>query len=266
MRHIILIFCLTLIPFFPSLSPGGDLKNQGMYIEPVTGMEFVLLPPGSFTMGYDNDKDARPAHEVHVPSFYMGKYEVTFAQYDRFCVETGRPLPGDEGWGRVYRPAIHVSWQDAMAFAGWLSEKTGKIFRLPSEAEWEYAARAGTSTHFHWGDALGRSNANCKGCGTPWDDGKTAAVGSFRPNNFGLFDMAGNVYEWTLDFKHPDYQGAPTDGSAWVESKDYRWARLRVTRGGSWGQDPMEIRPYARCWDGMNDRTREIGFRLVMEP
>src|SRR5205823_12154354 len=124
--------------------------------------------------------------------------------------------PSDYGWGRGRRPVINVSWDDAKAYAAWLANRTGKAYRLLSEAEWEYAARAGTTTVYFWGDAIGNNNANCDGCGSQWDKRQTAPVGSFKSNAFGLYDMAGNVWQWVQDCYHADYQGAPTAGSEWT--------------------------------------------------
>ena len=193
---------------------------------------------------------------------------MTFAEYDQFARETKRELPDDEGWGRGIRPVINVSWHDAVAFTTWLSKKTGKTFRLPSEAEWEYAARAGTTTRFYWGDSFGRANANCYKCGSPWDGQQTAAVGSFSPNPFGLYDILGNVYEWNLDTQHESYKGWSTNGKARTSGgfKDSRGRKFRANRGGSWFQPAIEMNIYRRCWDAEEDKRNELGFRVLMEP
>ena len=177
----------------------------------------------------------------------MGRYEVTFADYDRFAEATNRTKPGDSGWGRGSRPVIKVSQEDAKAYATWLSAQTGKTYRLPSEAEWEYAARAGTSTRYSWGNEIGVNRANCDGCGSAWDDEQTAPVGSFAANAFGLFDMHGNVKEWVADCRHHNYEGAPTDGSAWTNGCS---STLAVVRGGSWGDAPRSLRSAGRGWNG----------------
>lgn len=148
--------------------------------------EMVVVPAGRFMMGSAEGEarsygDERPRHEVTIARpFALGRYPVTFAEYDRFCEATGRKRPGDEGWGRGRRPVINVSWEDATAYCAWLSQETGKTYRLPSEAEWEYACRAGTSTAYWWGDDIGKGNANCDGCGSQWDNKQTAPVGSFE--------------------------------------------------------------------------------------
>lgn len=262
-------FCLLL--FLPIKSYAkNSLSQEKQYIEATIGMQFVLIPEGTFTMGDPSGQDpfAKPAHEVTIKAFYLGKYEVTFAEYDKFALETRRAHPDDAGWGRGIRPVINISWHDAVAFTEWLSKKTGKKFRLPSEAEWEYAARGGTKTDYIWGDGFGRSNANCAVCGSPWDGKQTAAVGSFSPNPFGLYDMAGNVYEWCQDTRHRNYDGAPKNEKAWLSGgqKDLRGREFRINRGGSWSQPAIEMVVYRRCWDAAEDKRNELGFRVVMEP
>ena len=159
--------------------------------------ELVVIPAGTYRMGCvsgrDCESDELPVREVRVPSFGLSKYEVTFEEFDCFTDATGRPRVDDEGWGRGRRPVINVSWEDAAEYADWLSAETGERYRLPSESEWEYAARAGASTLYSWGNDPGRNRANCSGCGSGWDDEETAPVGSFDANGWGLHDMHGNV-------------------------------------------------------------------------
>ena len=201
--------------------------------------EMVVIPAGSFRMGclsgdcYRNE----PVHSVSIESFELSKYEVTFEEYDAFTDATGRERANDRGWGRGRRPVINVSWDDAVAYTQWLSSQTGERYRLPSEAEWEYAARAGSTTKYSWGNDIGRNRANCDGCGSRWDDRQTAPVGSFSANRWGLHDMHGNVWEWVQDCWNGNYRGAPTDGSAW-ESGD---CSERVLRGGSWRLQTEEL-------------------------
>ncbi len=180
--------------------------------------EMVVIPAGRFLMGCVSGRDCYidegPVHEVTVASFALSKYEVTFEEYDRFTEATGGARADDRGWGRDRRPVVNVSWEDAQAYVAWLSLETGEPYRLPSEAEWEYAARAGTETAYSWGNEIGDNRANCFNCGSRWDNGQTAPVGSFGANAWGLHDMHGNVFEWVEDCSHLRYVGAPSDGTA----------------------------------------------------
>ena len=200
------------------------------------GPEMVVLPTGRFRMGSPSGETGRFSHEgplrtVTIGSrIAMGCNEVTFADYDRFVLATGRARPDDAGWGRGSRPVINVSQEDAQAYAAWLSAQTGQAYRLPSESEWEYAARAGTRTRYSWGDEIGVNRANCDGCGSEWDDEQTAPVGRFEANGFGLYDMHGNVWEWLEDCYADSYAGAPSDGSARTSGCVYNSA---VLRGGA---------------------------------
>ena len=191
----------------------------------------------------------------------MSKYEVTFAQWDA-CVlggGCGGHRPGDEGWGRGNRPVINVSWNDMQLYVKWLSERTGRTYRLPTEAEWEYAARAGTATKYSWGNDIGRNLANCNGCGSQWDVNRTAPVGSFPANAFGLHDMHGNVWERVLDCWNGSYRGAPADGSAWLSGR----CGQRVLRGGSWLNYSGDLRSANRHWNGPGYRSSGSGFRVA---
>ncbi len=218
--------------------------------------EMVVIPAGEYVMGSPAGEEQTggangPQHRVRIGRpIAVGKYGVTFEEWDA-CVSgggCGGYRPGDGGWGRGRRPVVNVNWDDAKAYVAWLSEKTGKRYRLLSEAEWEYAARAGTSTTYHWGDEIGRNRANCDGCGSRWDDEKTSPVGSFEPNEYGLHDMHGNVFEWVEDCWHENYMGAPTDGSAWTTGGSWSCDR-RVMRGGSWYSKPELLRSAHRLWD-----------------
>ncbi len=227
--------------------------------------EMVVVPAGSFTMGSPpheegRDDDEGPIHRVTIVApFAVGRYEVTIAEWDA-CVAAGgcRYRIEDEDWGRGRRPAINVEWSQAKEYVSWLSRETGKPYRLPTEAEWEYAARAGTETRYSWGDDIGLNRANCNGCGSRWDYEKTARVGSFAANGFGLHDMHGNVWEWVEDCSHGSYLGAPSDGSAWTARSD---CRKRVRRGGSWFDKPRYLRSANR---GRRDYGHEEdGFRVA---
>ena len=191
----------------------------------------------------------------------MGMYEVTFAEWGA-CVSgggCGGYRPDDEGWGRGTRPVINVEREQAQGYVEWLSSETGEEYRLPSEAEWEYAARAGTDTNYSWGDESGRNRANCGGCLSRWDS-RTAPVGSFAPNGFGLYDVHGNVGEWVEDCWRDSYAGAPTDGSAWTDAQGCEFV---ITRGGSWIGSPMRARSAYRWeWAG-SQRGRTSGFRVA---
>jgi len=209
------------------------------------GPEMVIVPAGSFEMGDHEqryDVDELPLHNVRIQKpFAMGRYEVTFEEYDQYAKATGRKPPDDVRWGRGRRPVIKVTWQQTTDYAKWLSEQTGKRYRLPTEAEWEYAARAGTKSRYWWGNDLIKGMANCNGCGSEWDNKQTAPVGSFKPNPFGRYDTSGNVMEWVQDCWHKDYKGAPADGSAWLEAGRGDCNR-RIIRGGSWWIDTIHQR------------------------
>jgi formylglycine-generating enzyme required for sulfatase activity len=228
----------------------------------------VVVPAGSFTMGSPPSEPERlpdegPQHKVTIARpFAVGRYELTFAEWDA-CVDDGgcnNYLPSDQGWGRARRPVINVSWDDAHSYLAWLRKKTGKSYRLLSGSEYEYATRAGTQTAYPWGNTVGKNNANCHSCGSKWDAKETAPVGSFAANKFGLYDMVGNVREWTEDCYHNTYAGAPSDGSAWTETAD---CYHRVVRGGSFLLDPAFLRSASRYWFAEDYRLRYLGFRVA---
>ena len=227
------------------------------------GPAMVVLPTGRFQMGDlsgDGFPDERPVQTVTISRrIAMGQYPITFEGYDRFVAATDAEQPDDEGWGRGRRPVINVNWHEAKAYAAWLSKQTGKRYRLPSESEWEYAARAGTETAYSWGNEIGVNRANCDGGGSQWDNKQTSPVGGFEPNAFGLYDMHGNVWEWVEDCWHDNYEGAPTDGSAWTSGGKSDEA---VVRGGSWVVDPRGLRSAFRSWFTPSDRNGDDGFRL----
>ncbi|MCY4213542.1 MAG: formylglycine-generating enzyme family protein [Gammaproteobacteria bacterium] len=229
--------------------------------------QMVVLPSGSFRMGclsnnWDCFPDEFPAHGVTIAQpFAMGAHEVTFAQWEA-CVAgggCGGHQPDDRGWGRGDRPVIDVSWEDARAYASWLSSRTGHGYRLPSESEWEYAARSGMVTKHWWGDEIGVNRANCAGCGSQWDGQSTAPVGSFAASPWGLHDMHGNLWEWVEDCHKPDYEGAPADGSA-LTSGD---CAGRVLRGGSWDTGPRNLHSSFRGRYVPASRSAFIGFRVA---
>ncbi len=226
--------------------------------------EMVEIPPGEFWMGSAEDDDLafnyeKPRHRVTIKyRFALGRCPVTFDEYDAFCDATGRDRPDDRGWGRGRRPAINVSWEDAQAYAAWLSGQTGKTYRLPSEAEWEYACRAWTATrYFFGGDEAALSEHAWFGGNS---GGMTHPVGGKAPNNFGLHDMHGNVWEWVEDTWHDSYRGAPDDGTAWTGGDT---DSARVVRGGSWVIDPWGCRSAFRDYGGPGNRGSLLGFRLA---
>lgn len=225
----------------------------------------VVLPKGRYVMGSpddesDRESDEGPQHPVVIPRpIAVSKYPITFDQWDTCFVAAGcTEKAGDEGWGRGMRPVINISWSDARQYVLWLSSVTGRHYRLLSEAEWEYAARSGTTTRFWWGDEIGTGNAACRECGSQWDFHQTAPVGSFKPNSFGLYDVHGNVFQWVEDCYHRSYAGAPTDGSAWLtECADNE---RRMVRGGSWDGVRWVVRSAYRF---RNAPT--LGFRIARE-
>ena len=240
--------------------------------------EMVDIPGGTFKMGDlsgDGDEDERPVHVVTVPAFRMGKYEVTFAQWDA-CVADGGCggyYPDDEGWGRGNRPVINVSWDDVQGFIDWLNDKTGGSFRLPTEAEWEYAARAGSTTKYHFGNSASQlcryanhadSSTDYSNINKTCSDGvgkRTAAVGRYQSNAFGLYDMHGNVWEWVQDCWNDNYVGAPNNGQAWM-SRD---CGQRTLRGGSWYNGPRALHSATRSKRVLASHHSHLGFRLAQD-
>ena len=226
--------------------------------------QMVVLPKGRFQMGDidgNGDDNEYPVHQVTISKpFALSRYEVTFADYDRFAEATNRAKPEDHGWGRGNLPVVNVSWNDAMAYTRWLGEQTGQPYRLPTEAEWEYASRASTETLFWWGNKMAEGEAVCDGCGTQWDGKRPAPVGSFAATPWGIHDLNGNVYEWVQDCYRPTYEGAPTDGSAVGGS-----CEQRVMRGGSWFDIPRLVRSASRYRAAPDAKLDSWGFRLALD-
>jgi formylglycine-generating enzyme required for sulfatase activity len=196
------------------------------------------------------DINAQPVHDVSVGQFAMGKFEVTFAEYDKFVDATGRKKPSDNGWGRGNHPVINVSWNDATAYTKWLSNQTDKQYRLPTEAEWEYAARAGTDTKYWWGNDIDKSKANYNK-----NIKKTSLVGNYKANKFGLYDTSGNVWEWTCSESTNKYNGK--------EKQCVTTASHFVLRGGSWNDGPWVVRSADRYGHEPTFRYGHFGFRLA---
>jgi formylglycine-generating enzyme required for sulfatase activity len=249
-----------------SLKPGDSFRECATDCP-----EMIVVPAGEFMMGspttekgrFNNEDDGNGRqHKVTIPTpFAVSKFDVTFADWDVCVAVGGCPKEGranDNGWGRGRQPVIYVSWDDAKAYAAWLSTMTGKTYRLLTEAEWEYAARAGTTTAYFWGDDIGKASANCNGCGSQWDGRQSSPVGSFKSNAFGLYDMVGNVWQWVEDCYRPNYDGGPTDGSAWIGGE----CGYRVVRGGSWINRSPDLRAANRGWNPSGTRSAALGFRV----
>lgn len=220
--------------------------------------EMVVLPAGRFAMGGANRWQG-PAHPVTIGQpFAVSRFEVSFAEWD-LCVAAGRctPLADDKGWGRGSRPVIYVSHRQTAQFHGWLAAMSGRPYRLPSEAEWEYAARAGSTSARYWGEAIGANNANCHQCGAGGE--QTLPVGQYPPNRFGLHDMLGNVHEWVADCYLPSYRGAPADGTARLDGK----CTERIARGGSWSTAYQAVTASYRRNTLAQRADQYTGFRVA---
>ena len=262
----------------PFAASGSELKVGKAFKECDVCPEMIVLPSGMFQMGSNSgDSHEKPVHKVSIRTFAVGKHEVTVGQYlacarSKACREpewreAGSKYNAVTGSDREYtklgaaltdknHPIIGVSLLDAKSYAGWLSKRTGKRYRLLSEAEWEYAARGGATSD----DVHGKGSANCDGCGSRWDNKQTAPVGSFRANGFGLHDMLGNVWEWTLDCWNKSYAGnPPTNGGVWDKGDCF----TGVLRGGSWVSDPAQVRAAARGWIKPTARLDATGFRVA---
>ena len=263
--------------------------------------EMMGIPAGRFVMGSPKGEPGRfdaegPQHIVRVNAFALGKFDVTSRQFQIFLQDTGyQPKPCNTITGMTWHvpkkgfayppedveppkwPAVCLDWKDAQAYVAWLNErvrathpdiayKSGGPYRLPSEAEWEYAARGGTATARWWGNDVGSGNANCNGCGSKYDFHVLSDVDTFKPNPFGLYGMLGNAWQWTADCWHPSYVGAPKDGSAWVAGGD---CAKHVIRGGSWDNTPIFVRSATRSGSsadgGEFDYSSLSGFRVARD-
>jgi len=225
------------------------------------GPEMIVIPGGSFEMGDVEgigDEDELPVHSVVIARpFAIGKYPVTFDQYDKFCLATGYNLVRDR-WGRGRLPVINVSWYDAVAYCEWISEQTGEPYRLPSEAEWEYAARGGARQETWAGTSEESEVGEYAWCAENSEE-QAHPVGENRSNSFGIYDMSGNVWEWVEDCWNENYEEAPSDGSAWLSAE----CGGRVLRGGSWSYYRVVARCADRFWYYPDIRTSLIGFRCA---
>ena len=238
---------------------------SAQYADPLSsggvGPEMAVVPAGTFRMGCVSEAGCLspelPVHTVTFATpFSVSRHEVTFNDFVRFARATGRGAPDDSGWGRGRRPVVNVSWLDAGDYVDWLSAETGRLYALPSEAEWEYAARANSEMPFAWGMVVG-NDANCADCGRT--RARTVAVGTFRPNAWGLFDVHGNVWEWVQDCWNGSYEGAPADGQPWTRADCAR----RVLRGGSWANDGSFARSASRLSSDPAVRGNIAGFRVT---
>jgi formylglycine-generating enzyme required for sulfatase activity/class 3 adenylate cyclase len=218
--------------------------------------ETIPLRGGSFAMGSNEDLSERPVHQVTIKPFAIGKFPVSVQEWN--ACATAKAC-GFVSTGKDEAPITNVSWSDARQYVAWLAETTGKPYRLPTEAEWEYAARAGTQTKYWWGDQFQADAANCKNCAA---NEQPVKVGSLKPNPFGLYDMGGSVDQWVEDCWHKTYQGAPADGSAWVEGQ----CPSHVLRSGSWKNDGRYVRPSNRDSYDTNVRYPTHGFRVALSP
>jgi formylglycine-generating enzyme required for sulfatase activity len=207
-------------------------------------------------MGSDDDPSEKPMHRVTIKPFAISKFPITVREWNA-CVAakscTYVPTGKDDA------PVANLSWADTQQFVEWLSKVTQKPFRLPSEAEWEYAARGGTRTKFWWGDQLQADMANCKGCNQTYDASRPLKVGSFKPNPFGLYDMGGNIDQWVADCWHKNYQGALSDGLPWADNG----CLSHVMRSGSWKNDPSYVRSSSRDHYDTGVRYPTHGFRVA---
>ncbi len=221
----------------------------------------VLLPTGSFIMGEEHgDRSEKPTHRVSIPKpFAIGKYEITVGEWQACVLDKGCSQQSEKVGNSERAPIRDISWTDAQMYVDWLSQKTGDSYRLPTESEWEYAARGGTTTRYWWGDQFQPGKLSCKGCGGSWNRKYPAQVGSHAANPFGLHDMNGNVWEWVSDCWHDSYVGAPTDGSSWKRKN----CTVRVLRGGSWRNDSSYMYSALRFRYDADVRYLLNGFRVA---
>jgi formylglycine-generating enzyme required for sulfatase activity len=244
-----------------ALKPGSTFTECLKYCP-----EMIVIPSGNFIMGAPPDVGKGkygPEHNVSLRKvFAVSRYEITFKNWNA-CVRVGScKLANDMGWTDEKRPVINVSWFDANDYVAWLNSQTGKSYRLLSESEWEYVARAGSVGAYSWGNDLGKNNANCDFCGSEWDGKQTSPVGSFKANAFGVYDMHGNVWEWVADPWHSTYRGAPEDGSVWKVGGDQNYV---VLRGGAWQFNPDRMHVAVRLPYAKDYRYWNLGFRLARD-
>lgn len=300
-RRLLPSFVIALLVLVPPGTSLAQIQKDREFQECPVCPIMVGIPSGTFVMGSPRSESGRfdsegPQHSVAIKAFALGKYDVTSEEFLTFLRETGyqpaacNPILDmkwhSPGHGRAYSPyygeplrwpAVCLDWRDAEKYIAWLNVKVriehpatatdlaNGPYRLPTEAEWEYAARAGTTTARWWGNDVGIGKANCNGCGSKWDNRLLADVDSFAPNPFGLYGMLGNAWQWTADCWHPNYVRAPQDGSAWTDKDCKRY----VIRGGSWDNLPTFVRSAARSGSGPGggeyDYSSLTGFRVARD-
>ena len=241
----------------------ASTKARDVIISGNGGVELRPIPAGEFLMGSNNaDADERPQRRVRIAAFAIGRYPVTNEEYGRFLKANSKhhePMYwSDRRFNSPRQPVVGVSWDEAQAFAEWAGG------RLPSEAQWEYAARGGMQSAYWWGDEPDPARANYDGSDSEWGGKSTSPVGSFEANPFGLFDTAGNVWEWVADCWHGSYEGAPDDGGVWGEEGGGDCER-RVIRGGAWDLIAWTMRSSNRYWNRQGNRYVNVGFRLAQD-
>lgn len=253
--HIVLLIVFSSQLAMPAISAQDSETN-------VPIPEMVLIPGSSYEVGSLLDYRAQPIHQVELKPFYIGKYEITFEQFDAFTQATGKLKRNDLGWGRGNNPIVDITWEDANEYAEWLSSVTGETYRLPTEVEWEYAARAGNYlAQYSWGDEIGKNSANCRGCGSQWDGKSTAPAGSFEANQYGLYDMHGNVWELTSNCYSLTYR----DAVSFNPEADSDDCKSIVVRGGSWDTDSSKLKIWSREPNRKVETYNDVGFRLIKE-
>jgi formylglycine-generating enzyme required for sulfatase activity len=243
--------------------PSGKSASPGELKDCAACPVLVSLPSGAYSMGSNSgDPSERPAHHVTIRTpFAIGKYEVTVAEWDLCVAAAACPKVNGSDKRPANTPVRDISWNDTQVYVKWLSQVSGKPYRLPTEAEWEYAARGGTATRYWWGEQMRKGTANCSECGDPWSADGPAPVGSFTANPYGLYDTNGSVWEWVADCWHNNYKGAPADGATW----DAPVCRERVIRGGSWREGGSYMPSSTRFKYSASVRQSQNGFRVARD-
>jgi formylglycine-generating enzyme required for sulfatase activity/class 3 adenylate cyclase len=239
----------TALPAAPATQPTSTFREP----------EMNMLRGGTFIMGSNEDASEKPLHQVGIKPFAISRYPISVREWNECAAANACPFAAN---GKDEAPVTNISWSDARQFAAWLATVTRKPYRLPTEAEWEYAARGGTQTRYWWGDELQPGMANCKNCGDVAATEQPVKIGSLKANPFGLYDMGGSVDQWVEDCWHKNYQGAPSDGSAWTENN----CASHVIRSGSWKNDARYVRPANRDSYDTNVRYPTHGFRVALSP